>query len=218
MSPLMLIHVVSGTIAVFAGAGALAAPKGRRFHRWAGNTFFVSMFVSAAVGGYIAVFTPEMITALAGAFTCYLVVTSWMTATSETARPGLVTGLAALSAAAIAAGGILFGFEAMRAPTGLKDGFTAEPYFVFGGLSLLAAGLDVSVLIRKGVTGAQRIARHLWRMCLALFIAVGSLFTGPGATAFPDWLQGSPLLSAPELIVFVLMWFWLVRVLFFRAR
>jgi hypothetical protein len=35
------------------------------------------------------------------------------------------------------------------------------------------------MLLRGGVVGTQRVARHLWRMCFGLFIAAGSFFLGP---------------------------------------
>ncbi len=214
MSFLMMIHVVTGTVGVLSGAVALFARKGATVHRGAGVVFFVTMLISAGVGAVIALMMPEMITMLAGVFTCYLVTSSWWTARHGDARTDFATAAMAAVGLAVAAGGMVFGLEAVSAPDGTKDGYGPEPYFVFAGLALLAAGLDGSVLIRRGIGGAQRIARHVWRMCLALFIAAGSLFTGPGATAFPEAWQGSPLLSVPELIVLVMMVFWLVRVLF----
>ena len=48
-----------------------------------------------------------------------------------------------------------------------------------GSVMLLAAAGDVRMLVRGGVLGAKRIARHLWRMCFGLFIAAGSFFLGP---------------------------------------
>lgn len=211
----MMLHVVTGTVAVASGGLALAVRKGETVHRWAGMTFFLTMTISAAAGAWAAFIKPEMITVLAGLFTIYLVATSWGAAHRPDRTTGLGDVAGAVAALGIGAAGVFYGLQAQTSATGLVDGYPAEPYFVFGGLALSAGLLDAAVLIRKGIGGAQRIARHLWRMCLALFIAVGSLFTGPGATAFPDAWQGSPLLSAPELIVFVLLIVWLVRVLFF---
>ncbi len=217
MSDIMIAHIGAGTIAVLAGATALFARKGSRLHRAAGNAFFVSMLIASGVGAYAAFTKPEMITFLAGVFTCYLVATAWMTVMrpegGERGGAGLFDGAGLVAALAIGGGGILFGLEAQNNAAGLKDGYSAEPYFFFGGLALFAALLDASVILRRGVAGRQRIARHLWRMSFALYIAAGSLFTGPGSKAFPEFLKGSPILSAPETIVMVLMVFWLARVL-----
>ena len=63
--------------------------------------------------------------------------------------------------------------------------------------------------------GAQRIARHLWRMCFALFVASGSFFLGQ-AQVFPKPVRIYPLLAIPALLPLLLMLYWLARVLFTR--
>jgi len=50
--------------------------------------------------------------------------------------------------------------------------------FFMGSVMLLAGAGDVRMLVRGGVLGAKRIARHLWRMCFGLFIAAGSFSWG----------------------------------------
>jgi hypothetical protein len=86
-------------------------------------------------------------------------------------------------------------------------------YFLFGMVALLAVLGDLRVMMAKGIHGAHRIARHLWRMCFALLLASVSLFLGQ-AQAFPEPLRNSGLLPIPVLLVLVLMFYWLVRVLF----
>ena len=215
MQPLLLIlHITAGALAVVSGITALFSPKGSQLHRGAGTLFFFSMLGTAAAGTYIAYVAPMMITVLAGLFTGYLVATSWMTVKRKAGETGLFDIGAMLFALIIGAGGMFFGFEAVNSESGLVDGFSAEPYFFFGGLAFAAAAGDAVFLFRRGISGAQRIARHLWRMCFALYIAAGSLFTGPGAEAFPESIRGSAFLSAPELIIAAMMIFWLLRVLF----
>ena len=84
-------------------------------------------------------------------------------------------------------------------------------FFVFGTISLLLAGLDLRVLAKGGLTGAARIARHLWRMCFAFFFAAGSFFLGQ-QKVMPVWMHGSKFLLALGLAPLVFMLFWLVRV------
>ena len=67
------------------------------------------------------------------------------------------------------------------------------------------------MILRRGVTGAQRIARHLWRLCFALFIAAGSFFLGQ-PQVFPVSLRGSPLLILVSVAPLGFLLFWLVRV------
>lgn len=57
----------------------------------------------------------------------------------------------------------------------------------------------------------QRIARHLWRMCLAMLIATTSFFLGQ-QKVFPDSLRGSSVLFVPVLVVLAVMIFWMIRV------
>ena len=75
----------------------------------------------------------------------------------------------------------------------------------------LAALGDLSVILRRGLIGAQRIARHLWRMCFGLFIAVGSFAAQGGRVLPPAWR--SEVFLAAIIIVFTVMFYWLARVL-----
>lgn len=217
MSPLMMLHVGTGTIAVLSGFTALLAPKGRPVHRAAGHIFFVSMLTSAAAGAWIAFSIPhQFIAFLAGVLTFYLTATSWLTVRRAEGGVGLPELLLFLAIATTGAGLIGLGLQATTSETGLNRGYPAADYFFLGGVSVLAAVLDAAMLVRRGLSGRQRIARHLWRMAFALFIAAGSLFEGPGAKAFPELIRQSGALSVPGPLILLLMAFWLIRVLFTR--
>ena len=82
------------------------------------------------------------------------------------------------------------------------------------------------MLVRGKLSGAQRIARHLRRMCFALFIAAGSFFLGPsnrplrlvstlglGQQLFPALLRRNVLFLLTALPL-ILMIFWMFRVRF----
>ncbi|MEQ9317363.1 MAG: hypothetical protein RLN72_16045, partial [Henriciella sp.] len=97
-------------------------------------------------------------------------------------------------------------------------GFAAGDYFFLAGLSGIAAAGDISIVFRTKLSAPHATARHLWRMLTGFFIAAGSAFTGPGAKAFPEWIQQSGVLSVPELLIVLLMLFYLVRALLFRRR
>jgi hypothetical protein len=93
-----------------------------------------------------------------------------------------------------------------------------------GSVCLLAAGGDVRMLLRGGVFGAQRIARHLWRMCFGLFIAAGSFFLGPSnrplrllssvgiGRHLPAALFSLNLYLILSVLPLILLVFWLIRV------
>jgi peptidoglycan/LPS O-acetylase OafA/YrhL len=88
---------------------------------------------------------------------------------------------------------------------------------VFGAVALLAVFGDMRMLLTRSLPWSQRIARHLWRMCLALWIAAASFFLGQ-ADELPEALRIMPLLCTPVLLVMLLMFYWLARVLFTQWR
>src|SRR5512135_2584009 len=74
----------------------------------------------------------------------------------------------------------------------------------------------LKVIVRGGISGRARIARHAWRMCVALFIATGSFFLGQ-QKVMPAWIQGSTTLTLLGVAPLVLMFFWLIRIRFSGA-
>ena len=64
---------------------------------------------------------------------------------------------------------------------------------------------------RGGIAGVARVARHLWRMCFAFFVASGSLFLGQ-PQVFPKVLRSSPLLIGLALAPLAFLIFWMIRV------
>lgn len=210
MDPLLLAHIGTGSLGFLSGFTAMFTRKGARLHRIAGVTFFFSMGGSAALGGVLALQKPEMITVLAAAFTVYKIASSWVAARREQilAWPFEVIGL--FLGLTIAAFGGYGGYIASMSETGL-NGYGPEPFYFFGGIAGLAALMDLSVLLRKGIKGRQRIARHLWRMGAALFIATGSFFAQ--LDALPAIIEETPILNSPDILVLALMVGWLIYVL-----
>jgi uncharacterized membrane protein len=208
MSLSLLFHIVTGTIALAAGAGALIVRKGSHRHAQVGTAFFVAMLAMAGSGAVIAALLPERGTAVIGVFTCYLVATSWATARRRDGRAGRFE-LGGLVVAIAATGTLLlFGFQALASPDGLLDSLPAEPHFGFAALAGIAAALDANHIVRQRLAPAQRIARHLWRMTMALAIAASSFFLGQ-RDEFPAAVQDSPLLFLPPLGALASMLFWL---------
>jgi hypothetical protein len=122
---------------------------------------------------------------------------------------------------------LIFAREAANRAAG-KSGSAAAAYVIFGSVALLAASGDVRMLLRGGVSGAQRLVRHLWRMGFALFIATGSLFlgtpsdpvlrrTGLRARLFTEAVRQTHLPEVPVILVVLLTIFWVCRVLFTNA-
>ncbi len=66
-------------------------------------------------------------------------------------------------------------------------------------------------MIRGGpLRGPRRVARHLWRMCVAMFIAVASFSVQQGKV-LPAELHGGTVLALLSLAVLATMAWYLVR-------
>jgi hypothetical protein len=106
---------------------------------------------------------------------------------------------------------LTLGIEALNSPGGTVDGLPPGAVFAFGSIGLLGVVGDAR-MVAFGIKGARRIARHLWRMSFALFVATGSFFLGQ-MKVMPPSVRIVPLLAIPAFLPLVLMLYWLVRVL-----
>lgn len=215
ITPLLIGHISGGALAVLAGATALAARKGSPLHRAAGTIFVIAMLVgasSAALLGYAAE-PQDFGDVVAGAITVYMVSTAYVAAKRADNKVGLFEGVAFAVAALGGAAGYIGTAQQVATGTALYDGV---PGYIFASVASLAALLDLSVILRRGVAGRQRIARHLWRMMLGFFIAAGSFFPGQ-LHLFPEVVREVEpviILFLPAFSIVAIMFFWLARVLF----
>jgi uncharacterized membrane protein len=213
MRATLFVHILAGTVGLIAGYVALYAAKGATVHRKSGMVFVYAMIAMAVGGLSIAVarsVAPE-INVPAALLTAYLVITALVTV-----RPAGALGsrLSALGLMLIALGvGMVMATFAVQAVAngGTRNGMPAFPFFLFATIGLLGAGGDLRVL-RSGVrTGTSRVARHLWRMSIALFIAALS-FAVQFIKMLPKDLRSPALIALPMLLVLVPMFYWLWRV------
>ena len=205
---MILLHIIGGLTSLISGAIALSAPKGGHLHRKVGILFVFTMLVMSTSGAIMAALMPERISVIAGMLTFYLVVTALLTVRRSMQRFRWIEVGAMVFALLTGVLSIAFSIQSWDDPNGI-----APIGFVFGAVALLAASGDARVLLRRSIPWAQRIARHLWRMCFALWIAAASFFLGQ-SDEFPEALRIMPLLCTPVLLVMLLMFYWLVRVLF----
>ena len=212
-SPILPLHICAGTVGILSGAVAVLFRKGSRRHGVAGNVFVMSMLSLASSGAYMAFVKSEPGNFLGGALTFYLVATAWLTARRREGESAFVDWGSLLVALAVGAVTVTFGFEAATSPTGRKYGDPAGEFFFLGLVALLAATGDVRIIVRGGISGAQRIARHLWRMCFAWFIAAASVFLAR-QHLFPPLLRRTGVLFLLSFLPLILMIFWLLRVLY----
>ena len=215
-SPILVFHICSGTVGFLSGVVAVFLRKGSRRHGLAGNVFVISMLSLAASGVYMAFMKSQPGNILGGTVTFYLVATAWMTAKRRNGEIGVFDWGALLVVSALASFELTFGVEAATSPTGSKYGYPPWPYFFLGSVALIATTGDVRMIVRRGISGTQRIARHLWRMCFAFFIAASSIFLAR-QHLFPALLRKTGVLFLLSFFPLILMIFWLIRVRFTNA-
>ena len=214
---LLPLHVSAGIVGILSGAAAMSFRKGSPRHALAGRVFVISMLTMAAGAVYLAVMKRQNNNVGGGVLTFYLVATAWVTAKRRDGETSIFDWVALLIPLWAGIGGWINGLEAVHSPTGSKYGVPAGMHFFLGSVMLLAAAGDVRMLLRGGVFGAQRIVRHLWRMCFGLFIATGSFFLGQGSKVFPAFILKTNVLFIPAILPLILLIFWLLRVRFTNA-
>jgi hypothetical protein len=79
---------------------------------------------------------------------------------------------------------------------------------------VIAALGDAKVVLAGGISGAPRIARHLWRMCLGLTLAAGSAFTNGLPRLLPGPMHVTTIFFLPQFLPLGLLVFWMIRVRF----
>lgn len=212
------IHITAGLLSLLAGFIALGATKGAPLHRKAGLAFVVAMAVMTSSAWISAMYlNPNRGNVIAAMLTFYFVATAFLTVKRKVVEARtLITGLMLL-AFATSARAFQLGFEALDSPRGVVDQIPAPPIFMFAGLALLGALLDVRLLWIGHIEGHHRLARHLWRMTYAMWITTTSAFIGQ-SKFLPDPVRKIWLLAIPVLIVTVMLFYWLARVLIKRER
>jgi uncharacterized membrane protein len=212
-SPILLLHIASGTFGMLSGFAAVFLRKGSRRHALAGKVFVITMLSLSATGAYMALMKSQTGNVLGGTLTFYLVATAWLTARRKDVESGILDWGMALIAFTVGAVAVTYGLAAANSPTGLKSGDPAGPYFLLGSVALIAGTGDARMLLRRSISATQRLARHLWRMCFALFVAAASIFLAR-QQVFPALFRKTGVLFFLSFLPLMLLIFWLIRVRF----
>ena len=202
-SVILVIHICAGTLGLLSGVAAMSFRKGSRRHGTAGNVFFGAMVVMGSSAAYLG-------NVFGGLFACYMVTTGWLTGRRRAGETSVWDWAALVFALGFGVLTLIKGIEVAQLPSRSLKGVPAGMFLFLGSIGLLSAAGDLRMLVRGGVFGRQRIARHLWRMCFGLFIATGSFLAQKRVYA----LVGGPKIIFLSAIPLLLMIVWLIRVRF----
>jgi len=201
------IHIAAGMLAIVLGAVALTVKKGGATHRRSGLVFVYAMFVlglTAAILGNVG----------GGLMAVYFAGTALMTVRPESPWTRRFNIAALVFAVGFTILTVISGVKAFNSPGRVLNGAPFFMLFFIAAVMILAATGDLRT-IRFGMPrGRPRLARHLWRMCFALFIAAGSFFSIRARVAkiLPEPFTTAPMRMLPILLVFAAMFYWLWRV------
>jgi hypothetical protein len=228
-SPALIVHIFAGTLGLLSGTAAIFFRKGSPRHALAGKIFVASMLTMGVFAVYLAITKHQPNNIGGGILTVYLIGTAWLTARrrdGETDRFDWVLFLIPLALGVLT---WMNGIQVLRRGESSQDGVPVGMTFFMGSVMLLAAAGDARMLLRGGLFGARRIARHLWRMCFGLFIAAGSFFMGPSnrplrllstvgiGKYLPRIFFSMNVYLILTVLPLILLVFWLVRVRFTNA-
>jgi uncharacterized membrane protein len=214
-----VLHIGGGVIGLLSGTVAALARKGGRLHRRAGTIFVVSMLVMAAFACYLAMIIPDqLVNVVIGIFSAYLVATAWLAVARKQGLIGIAEKIALIVSLCLCAPFAILSFQLVAGLTPFipskvpYEGAVVIAVYGFTTVIAIAAIGDAKVVWTGGISGAPRIARHLWRMCLGLTLAAGSGFTNGVARLLPGPYHVPTILFLPQFLPLGLLIFWMIRV------
>jgi hypothetical protein len=211
---LLPIHIVAGGLAIILGATALVASKGATLHRRSGLLFVYAMLTMGISGSILALRQSwTNVNVLGGFMAAYFVITGLTTVRPVSVWTRRLDLMALAVAIALTVLQIGMGFKAFASPDGTINGVPFFMPFILATVTTLAAVGDIRVMRSAALRGAPRLARHLWRMCFALFIAAGSFFSIRERVAkiLPEPFTTPTMRALPIALVFGAMFYWLWR-------
>jgi len=219
---LLPAHIVAGGLAIIFGGTALAVSKGSKLHRRSGLLFVYAMLTMGISGSILAL--RQSLTnsnVLGGFMSAYFVITGLTTVRPASAWTRRLNLGALIVAIALSLVEIILGIKAFSTPLHTLNGVPFFMLLFLATVTTLAAAGDLRIMRserRRTVPQAAsrrapRLARHLWRMCFALFIAAGSFFSirERVAKVLPQPFTTPMMRALPVALVFVAMFYWLWR-------
>lgn len=208
----LLVHFGAGLIGIVTGFIALVVAKGGRLHKQVGLAFVYAMGGAGVMASVIAAYEGKTSMIIGGASVVYFVLTATTTVKPFPRGQRPLDAVLMVLVFLTAVFTLRDGFIVWGMPGHMRAGVPGGMVFFLGTIYLLAAIGDFRMIREGGFTGPRRLARHLWRMCFALFIATGSFFLGQ-MKFIPEPIRFLPLLFALGVgpLFVLLYWMWRVR-------
>jgi uncharacterized membrane protein len=212
---LLPVHIAAAALALVLGAVALLVKKGGWLHRRAGIVFVYAMVVMGLSASILAFRkSPADPNVFGGLMTLYFVGTALTTVRRESAWTRGVNIVALTLVLLLGILSLYGSIEIFNLPGRTRNGVPFVMPLFLGVVMLLSAYGDLRVIRFGPLRAGARLARHLWRMCFALFIAAGSFFSVRSrvATILPEPFTSAPMRMLPIVLIFAAMFYWLWRV------
>jgi hypothetical protein len=210
------IHAPAGIIGLVAATVALFATKGSNLHRKAGNVFTISMLIMLISGFVAAILKDSTDDMFLSAVVMYTVFTAWLTMHHKKDETAYLEHVALvwIVAIAIAAYFISAGWRGVNAP---------NAYLFWAGFAALCASGDVRNLYRSGLSGTQRVIRHVWRIGFSLVWAALA-FTDKIVKMLGSNVKELPveqvlyIVALPTMLILIVILYWIINILFFSRK
>ena len=161
-SPTLIVHICGGTIGLLSGTAAMVFRKGSPRHVVAGRVFVVSMLLMGIAAVPLAVSNHDPNNISGGIFTVYLIGTAWLTMRRGENTVSRLDWLVLLIPLVLGIRSWIAGLMVLRSGATSLKGVPVGMILFMASVMLLAAAVDLRMLVRGGLAVRSRISRHLW--------------------------------------------------------
>ena len=182
MRALLILHILSGAIALFSAALALSTEKGKKFHVLSGKSYFWAMVLIFLTAVPMSILNSNVFLFLIAIFSFYLAFSGMRFARN---RKGIPTRLDLIAVNFMFLSGA--GMWILAIIFFINNDSQFITLIVFGFLALSLGYGDFQTFKNQTATGKERIAKHLTNM-MGGTIAVVTAVLVVNPPADPEWV------------------------------
>ena len=200
---LLLIHIASGSIALFSATLALSTEKGKKFHVLSGKSYFWAMVLIFLTAIPMSILNSNVFLFLVAIFSFYLAFSGMRFARN---RKGIPTRLDLIAVNFMFLSGA--GMWILAIIFFINSNSQFITLIVFGFLALFLGYGDFQTFKNQTATGKERIAKHLTNM-MGGTIAVVTAVLVVNPPADPEWVWW----ILPTVLITPIIFWWNKKVL-----